>query len=246
MRIAFISDVHGDLHALRDALAQAERLRCDAVVCAGDLVDGPFPEETIALVRARGIPCVRGNHDRWAVARGGTAGSCAASPSTGNGPAPRLSVQALEFLAALPVAWDAKLGGVRVAVRHGTPRSDMDGVYPENARGSDVDRWLAEARADVLVVGHTHAAFVLRGLGGGLVVNPGALCRGPVESGSRAASHGSDERADASGPAPAGGTFGVLELPEGRFTLHRASDGEEEEVVVVSAGVSDRRGGRDR
>src|SRR5580658_692973 len=38
-RLAIVSDVHADVHALRDALAQIERLGCDAVVCAGDLVD---------------------------------------------------------------------------------------------------------------------------------------------------------------------------------------------------------------
>jgi predicted phosphodiesterase len=38
-RIAIISDVHGDLHALQDALRKIERLRCDEIVCAGDLVD---------------------------------------------------------------------------------------------------------------------------------------------------------------------------------------------------------------
>ncbi|HJX52260.1 MAG TPA: metallophosphoesterase family protein [Polyangia bacterium] len=67
MRLAVIADVHADIHALRDALAQAERLGCTAVVCAGDLVGyGLFPMKTINLLRERKIPCVRGNHDRWA------------------------------------------------------------------------------------------------------------------------------------------------------------------------------------
>jgi len=179
MRLAVISDVHADVHALRDALTQAERLRCDAVVCAGDLIDcGPFPEETIALIREGRIPCIRGNHDRWAVGRGRSD-----EPRADSGAEPQdasdwdLSREAVEFLAALPLAWDAAIEGVRVAVRHGTPRSDMDGVYPDQASAADVSPWLEQARADVLVVGHTHIAFVLRALGGGLVINPGALLR---------------------------------------------------------------------
>jgi predicted phosphodiesterase len=69
--IAIISDVHADVHALRDALVQIERLGCSRIVCAGDLVDyGLFPEETIALMVERQIPCVRGNHDRWALGVG--------------------------------------------------------------------------------------------------------------------------------------------------------------------------------
>jgi predicted phosphodiesterase len=53
-RLAILSDVHGDLYALRDALVQVERLRCDAIVCAGDLLDyGLFPQETIELLIER-------------------------------------------------------------------------------------------------------------------------------------------------------------------------------------------------
>ncbi len=184
MRVAIFSDVHADVHAVQDALKQAARLGCDAIVCAGDLVDyGLFPEETIALLRERRIPCIRGNHDRWAVGIGraddpdGTS-SAAPRDSTGWG----LPREAVDFLARLPLRWDAVIEGVRVAVRHGTPGSDMDGVLPGVASAADVDRWLDEANADVLVVGHTHLAFELRARGGGLVVNPGALLRGIHEA----------------------------------------------------------------
>ena len=52
-RIAILSDVHADVHALTDALAAIDRMHCDAVVCAGDVVDfGLFPDETIALLAA--------------------------------------------------------------------------------------------------------------------------------------------------------------------------------------------------
>ncbi len=67
VRVASFTDVHADVHSLRAALQRIDTLRCDHVVCGGDLVDyGHFPSEAIALLRERGIPCVRGNHDRWA------------------------------------------------------------------------------------------------------------------------------------------------------------------------------------
>lgn len=48
-RVAFISDVHADVHALRDALASIERLGRDPIVCAGDFVDyGVFPRRRSA------------------------------------------------------------------------------------------------------------------------------------------------------------------------------------------------------
>ena len=41
-RLAIISDVHADVHALTDALAAIDRLACDAIVCAGDVVAPPI------------------------------------------------------------------------------------------------------------------------------------------------------------------------------------------------------------
>jgi putative phosphoesterase len=232
MRLAVIADVHADIHALRDALAQAERLGCTAVVCAGDLVGyGLFPMQVINLLRERRVPCVRGNHDRWAE-----------DPNMAGASSGLLSDDAMAFLAGLPRVWNKVIDSVRVAMCHGTPKSDMDSVVPGMATAGDVRRWLAAANADVLVVGHSHAPFVLSDLGGGLIVNPGALLR---------------DRAGGDAPTPVifdpqkvtfvqaqaapRGTFGILELPGKHFTVHLASDGSEVPVPVVKPGIRDRR-----
>ena len=57
------------------------------------------------------------------------------------------------------------------------PRSDMDGIYPDQVTGSDVRRFLDQAEADVLLVGHTHIPFVLSMPGRGIIANPGAVLR---------------------------------------------------------------------
>jgi len=215
-RIAILSDVHADNRALQDALACIERMGIDLVVCAGDLVDyGPFPEETIRLLREKAIPCIRGNHDRWAVARASQA------PKVG---ATQLSPEALAFLEALPLGWDRCIDDVHVAVRHGTPRSDMHGIFPDHLEPDEARKYFEQAQADVLVVGHTHLPFALTTLEGRLIVNPGALLRDPDPS----TSH-----------PPAGGTFGVLDLPSRSFHVHRAADGEEVEILRKTVGVRD-------
>ena len=94
--------------------------------------------------------------------------------------APVLPAAALEFMGGLPTAWDRELAGVRVAVRHATPRSDMEGIHPHEATVGDVWTWLREAKADVLIVGHTHTPFALSAAGGGLIDNPGALLGDPA------------------------------------------------------------------
>lgn len=104
------------------------------IVCAGDLIDyGVHPNETIALLSSRSIPCIRGNHDRWQLEKRAAAGSGRQSTESG-GSEPELTEDSLRFLAGLPLAWDAVIDGVRVAVRHARPRSDMEGIYPLKCR----------------------------------------------------------------------------------------------------------------
>lgn len=66
MRIGIISDIHANLVSLQAVLAALEEEGCDRVLCGGDVVGyGPRPRECIEIIRARGIPCVQGNHDEW-------------------------------------------------------------------------------------------------------------------------------------------------------------------------------------
>jgi predicted phosphodiesterase len=65
MRVAIISDIHGNLDAFGQVLNDIDASGIDAVVCLGDNVGyGPEPEQVIRLVRKRNIPCVMGNHER--------------------------------------------------------------------------------------------------------------------------------------------------------------------------------------
>ncbi len=65
MRIAVISDIHGNLNAFRAVLADIDAQGADGIVCLGDTVGyGPEPEECLQLVRERGISMVLGNHEQ--------------------------------------------------------------------------------------------------------------------------------------------------------------------------------------
>lgn len=64
MRIAVITDIHGNLPALEAALAAIDAAEVDAVYCGGDLVGyGPRPDQVCALIAERGIPTIHGNYD---------------------------------------------------------------------------------------------------------------------------------------------------------------------------------------
>jgi len=203
MRLAILSDVHADQPALQRALEHADHFGCAVLVCAGDVVDGePFPEETIALLRERKIPCIRGNHDRWAIGAGRAIepnGVLSGAPYDASGFG--LSRSAVRYLAALPTYWEAALAGARIAIHHGRPGSDMNGVYPDLDR-AEARTLLEAAGADILLLGHTHEPFVAELGDGRMIANPGALW------------------------GPGGGTFGVLDIVDRTFKVFRAGGGE--------------------
>jgi predicted phosphodiesterase len=65
MRVAIISDIHGNLDAFKQVLNDIDHSDIDAVVCLGDNVGyGPEPEQVIRQVLNLNIPCVMGNHER--------------------------------------------------------------------------------------------------------------------------------------------------------------------------------------
>lgn len=171
---------------------------------------GRYPRETIELIRARGILCASGNHDRWEAAK--------SQEST-------LPPADMEFLAGLPSRLHLELEGVRILICHGSPGNDMNGISPEHYTTSEVRAHTTESGVEVLIVGHTHTPFALKTLTGAAIVNPGALLREPATE----------------IELPAGGTFGVLELPSKRFEVYRASDGGPVDIIRETVGVRDRR-----
>lgn len=68
MRLAVISDIHGDCVALDAALADLRRYAIDQMVCLGDAIQGgPQPAEVVARLRELACPVVMGNADAWLV-----------------------------------------------------------------------------------------------------------------------------------------------------------------------------------
>ena len=65
MRLAIISDIHGNLLALETVLAHVKTRGVDAPINLGDCVTSPlWPRETLELLDTLSWPTVRGNHDR--------------------------------------------------------------------------------------------------------------------------------------------------------------------------------------
>lgn len=206
-KILVVTDVHGDVHALSDALARAKALGCTDAVCCGDIVGyGLFADETLDLLARERVQCIRGNHERWTLEN--------RSDYLG---AVDLSKASRKFIASLPPSLSVQHDGVRVSVHHGRPGSDTHGVNPESLNADAAAALIVAAGADVLLFGHTHVAFAVC-VGTALIGNPGALLRDPAPG------------ADA---PPTPGTFGVLELPRMRWNVFDSRTGEEVKMPRV-------------
>ena len=63
-KIAVISDIHGDLDALRQAFAIIKKAKCQKIICLGDVLDeGSENEKILKLLKLHKTVCIRGNHE---------------------------------------------------------------------------------------------------------------------------------------------------------------------------------------
>lgn len=176
MRVAAISDIHGNLPALEAVLREVEAEAPDLIVVCGDVASGPMPAETIDALHALGdTRFVRGNADRGlidefdgkeaALMPGPFAGWCAQ----------QIDRAQRDFLASFdPIVTVDDVDGLgRVLFCHASPRNDTD-VFTAESPDERVRTLMVGVEAGVVVGGHTHMQFD-RTVDRIRVVNPGSV-----------------------------------------------------------------------
>jgi len=152
MKIAVISDIHGNLEALEAVLEDVHSQRIEKIVCIGDLIGyGPDPEEVIQKIRRIDVCCTMGNHElgilfklerKWfnPKARKGL------SLTEG-----LLSAGSLDFIAGLP-STHALNNNLFV---HGYPPASVK-TYLFEKDTDEMARWFLTPGPKLTFVGHTH------------------------------------------------------------------------------------------
>lgn len=177
MRVALISDLHGNAVALTAVLDDIAKVVVDRTVCLGDAATlGPSPVEVLRTLRDLGIPCIVGNHDAFLLDPGlvhaythvpaviAAIDWCRAE----------LPDWAFDFVRGFLPTMDVDLGGgVSLHLFHGTPRSHMEDLLATTAP-DELEEMLGRSRATVMAGGHTHIQM-LRQHRGTLIVNPGSV-----------------------------------------------------------------------
>ena len=186
MKIAVVSDIHGNLAALDAVLEDIASQGVDMTVNLGDILSGPlWISQTAARLMALNLPTIRGNHERQVLTQApekmGASDAHAAA---------RLDAATRAWLAAMPATLQLT---PEVFCCHGTPSDDLtyfletvtDDHNGHERRGmrratsaeaaeraGEVMKGIANG---VILCGHTHVPRVMRLDDGRLVVNPGSV-----------------------------------------------------------------------
>jgi putative phosphoesterase len=179
MRIAIVSDIHGNLTALEAVIADLKKVSADLIVQGGDLVGGSRNAEVIDLVRERSWPGVYGNAEEmlWMPEQ-----------VTRNVPGPQfhrmrkvvltetipfigqgIGEERLDWLRSLPRRWAHD----DVTVMHAGPDDVWHSPW-SNASDEELEGFYGPLQCRAVVYGHIHHAFVRR-LSKFTVANSGSL-----------------------------------------------------------------------
>lgn len=178
MKLAILSDIHGNLVALDTVLAELARQSIDQAICLGDVAaSGPQPHEVIDRLMGSGWPIVRGNADAWLL-----------NPEryTGDDPFYRrideidawceaqLTDQDKAFLATFEPVVEIGLGdGLHLLGYHGSPRSDRE-IIMVTTPEQTIREIFGELPQQIFVGGHSHQQMFRR-YQDAVLLNPGSV-----------------------------------------------------------------------
>jgi putative phosphoesterase len=191
MKIAVLSDIHANIHALEAVWDDLVKQKPDAVYCLGDLVGyGAFPNEVISFIRDHEIPTVMGNYDEGVDYDLPDCGCIYRDPflSRMGDLSLRWSrevthIENKRFLQSLPIQIRLDDRRPHLLFVHGSPRKINEYLYEDRPQAT-FERIAKLAGCDVLLFGHTHLPYQKR-VAETLFVNAGTIGK-PRDGDSRA------------------------------------------------------------
>lgn len=162
MKVAVLSDIHGNFQALQGVMNDINNNNCEKVLCLGDLaMAGPQPDEVIDFVRKQtNWIIIQGNTDKMIAefSQSDVDNMKKTFPVMANAledDIKILSQDKKDYLKSLPPQIELNIEGVKVLMVHGSPRRNNEDILPDMPI-EKIEEILKGVDADLIFCGHTH------------------------------------------------------------------------------------------
>ncbi len=183
MKIAVISDIHGNMEALNAVLEDIKTNNCDKIFCLGDYaMAGPEPAEAInKIMQLKNATLIQGNTD-WMIANytdevyNSIKSAAPVMAEALKNDFEILSSEQKEFLKNLPENLEIVEDGVKIMLVHGSPRKNNENILPDTPL-EEVEKMVEGVNSDIILCGHTHMPCGFQTTDKKTVVNVGSVGR---------------------------------------------------------------------
>jgi putative phosphoesterase len=179
MKVAFISDIHGNAVALEAVLLDVATKEVDQVYVLGDLVyRGPEPKRSLELIRSLHTKVIKGNADEWVV-RGVREGEVPDKVlemmnRERKWIVNQLDTSDLDYLQNLPTELTTTIEDFKVVGFHATPESLFEVILPDATDDTIKTSLMHRTDAQVYIYAHIHRPYI-RYLNGKVIMNTGSV-----------------------------------------------------------------------
>ncbi len=186
MKIAVISDIHGNMEAIEAVMADIEQKECDRIFVLGDYaMAGPEPNYAVQYFLNRKndpkFTMIQGNTDLMIADYSDELYNTLREKAPIMAEALKNDVELLnplekKFLKNLPIQKEVEEEGIKFLLVHGSPRKNNEDILPDTPI-EEVEKMLVNVDADVVLCGHTHIPCGFQTESKKTVVNDGSIGR---------------------------------------------------------------------
>ena len=168
MKIAIISDIHGNLEALKATLMDIEKRKADKIICLGDIIaKGIHPKECLALIRKNCEIVLQGNCDvHFSVEHKDIEDMDEQECKRIRWNQSLIDKEEREYLLGLPLCYEFYMSGSLVRLFHATPTVNNKAILNLDSIETKYKLFLPSSNtqsqniADVAIYGHIHHPYM--------------------------------------------------------------------------------------